>query len=70
MREPSAASGHELALSILTASLGEPRAWALWNTWTAAQRDEVAEFAEEHFGAQLRSLADELVAWNERHANA
>ncbi len=61
----TSANGHELALAILTAALGEPRASALWNKWTAEQRNEVAAFAEDHFGAQLRSLADELIAWND-----
>lgn len=62
-------SGEEfqLAFGILSAALGEVRAWALWNHWTAEQRAEVATFAEDHFGAQLRSLADELIAWEERH---
>jgi hypothetical protein len=68
-RDSSAAQGHEIAFGILCAALGEPRAWSLWNRWTADQRNGVAEFAESHFGAQIRSLADELIAWEERHAN-
>ncbi len=63
----AASSPHMLAYGILAAALGDDRAQALWDHWTPAQRAEVSIFAEDHFGAQLRSLADELVAWKDRH---
>ena len=62
-----AAVGYALAYGILKAALGHEPADALWNHWTPTQRAEVADYAEDHFGARLRSLADELVAWQARH---
>ncbi len=64
------ASNGVVAFGILEAAMGEPEAWALWNRWTAEERNAVSVFADEHFAPLIRSTAEELIAWRDRHANS